>query len=165
MYLRKQSAFDGLANDGGQMRDFTGKAEPFTGDKRSLANMPALVPHRYPAWVVLYAVMVLAVCGYASVSLPGYVATARNFAQAKAIDGLGHHAAAQPLFREVLAKSPTSRTARLALAKSLFADRDTAHDAEALKLLVGIKLSKSEWDDLEPYIPEQDRKLFVEEKK
>lgn len=136
----------------------------FTGEDRSPAGPQRLKPYRYPIWVILCATAVIGVGGYASISLPAYLTTARIFAQAKTLERQGNHTASEPLFRQVLARSPNSRSARLALAKALFADGGDVNGIEAMRLLEGIKLSKSEWEELQPYMPEKYRQLFTEEK-
>lgn len=141
---------------GGYMREFTGQ-------DRGPAASP-LKPHHYPLWIIGFALVIVGACGYASLSLPAYFTTARMFAAAKHLDAAGRHAEAEPGLRAVLQRSPGSRKARLALAKALFSDDDPGNDVEALQLLAGLKLTKSEWDEISPFMPETYRRMFVQEK-
>lgn len=137
------------------MREFTGQ------DRRPASP---LKPYRYPFWITAFTLVVVGTCGYASLSLPENFTTARMFADAKHLDASGRHADAEPGLRAVLQRSPGSRKAKLALAKAVFADDDPGNDIEAMRLLVGLKLTKSEWESIRLYMPESYRKMFVEEK-
>ena len=117
-------------------------------------------PFRYPLWIVLFAAAVLAAAGYAALSLPVYVPAARAFKEAKRLDASGDHAGAEGLFRTVLAVAPQSKNARIAMAKALFADGDPTHAQEAMQLLVGIEIDKSDWQELKAVMPPEYQAQF-----
>jgi hypothetical protein len=123
-----------------------------------------LRPFRYPIWVILSAVAVIAAAAYSAMSLPIYFPAARNLAEAKRSDARGDHVGAVALYRAVLAVSPQSEKARIGLAKALFETGGTQNDAEAFSLLVGVKLDKSDWEELKAVMPPEYQARFQETK-
>ncbi len=124
------------------------------------AAPPRLPKHRYPLPIVAAAVLVLAGALYSFTQAPGLVSTSRELDAGRAALHRGDYATAVAKLQAAYAADPSSHVVRLAYAEAAFADNQPR---TALTVLAGIKLSGSDYDALQKYMPVRYDQYFHEE--
>jgi TIR domain len=124
----------------------------------------ALRPYQYPFWVLFVCALVwLAV--FASLSwVPVQVHALASLWKAEAAASKGDQLTAMFQLRRALKEVPSSRTTRIKLAKALFSISPEEASEEAMTLLEGMRLNKSEWSELITVMPAKYREQFHEVK-
>ena len=124
---------------------------------------PRLSAKDYPIWVIGFGLLVLVAFGYSSLSLPHHVSQARTLARAHRFDKAGDYVQAERDYRTLLVADPGSEAGRLGMAHAILADSDARNDPAALALLQGMKLDESDWKTLQPVMPAEYQRLFVQQ--
>lgn len=109
-----------------------------------------LRPHTYPLWVVLAAVLTLLAALYSFGRLPTLVEAGQNLHSGEAALARHDYTTAIAQLERAHEEAPSSRRATILLATADFgANRDQA----GLELLLGMKLTQSEWSTLRETMP------------
>lgn len=126
---------------------------------------PPLSAKDYPIWIVGFGLLVLIAFGYSSLSLPRHVSQAWTLARAHRLDQAGSYVQAEREYRALLVEDSASEAGRLGMAHAILADSDSKNDPAALALLQGMKLDESDWRELQPVMPAEYQRLFVQQEK
>ena len=129
-------------------------------DEQVLEKNPALPPHKYPLWVKLLGVGIVITTLYSLILLPEYLVAAKKMRAAEAAYQRGDYQSSLELYRSVLGKVPTSKTARIGEALAIFSDGDTSDDEVGLTLLQGITLDKENWARITRVMPVEYQQYF-----
>jgi len=119
-----------------------------------------LKPHSYPWWVLLFTVVLISCVVYALFLSPQYLVAAKDFKNGIEAYNKKDFASSISHFEEVLKITPTSKTTKIAIAKSYFANKDKKDDELGLRYLEGIKLGKSRYADLKEVMPIEYQQYF-----
>ena len=123
---------------------------------------PALPPHRYPAWIWIMGLGIVAALVVALMQLPPYYRAAALVRRAEALAGRGDNNNALALFTEALEITPSSKRIRLGLAMSYFRSPEDEDHKRGLEALQGITLEKDEWEKLSAIMPAAYRNFFTD---
>jgi hypothetical protein len=148
-----------------QKREAEERRALILAERDAARSATALKPHNYPLWVLLFCAAIL-MSAFLSVStVPGYMETVGKLKYAKAAYGKQDYPRAITLAEDVLKSAPTSREAKLTLAKSCFQLGDPHHLRKGLNALQGaLPISNLEWLEIEPLLPPAYRALFEQKK-
>jgi hypothetical protein len=119
----------------------------------------ALKPFQYPLWVQFFCAAIVLAAVMSVVSFPKYLPAAvalKNASDASERDDLG---SAVRFYQKVLAIDSSSEEAKLGLAMVLFR-QGPSHDGEALDLLRGLQLNKSQRKELMRVMPTKYQSQF-----
>ena len=133
-------------------------------EETAIETAPALAPHRYPAWIWLMGLGILATLAVALNELPPYYRAAKLVERAETLAAHGQDKSAVDLFTNALEITPSSKRARLGIALSYFRSPDDEDHKKGLEALQGLSLEKDEWDKLSAVMPAQYRSLFSDVK-
>ena len=133
--------------------------------EQTAVDVPSLAAHRYPAWIVLMGLGILATLGVALKELPPYYEAAILVQRAETVAEHGDDKNAIPLFRDALKITPSSKRVRLGLSMSYFRSADEEDHKKGLEAIQGITLEKDEWEKLSPVMPAAYRSLFTDVKR
>lgn len=115
-----------------------------------MLNPRRFVPaKKYPIWVIPFVVSLLAITVYAITIMPGYFVAARNLDIGINFYKDKRYVESIKYLEKVLDKYPTSRKAKLAIAKAYLVQ----HNPEGLKYIRDLKLDKKEFADLKQVMP------------
>ncbi len=112
-----------------------------------------LIPHKYPLWVKLFSLLLLFSFLYSLYLLPEYFGPSKKFKQGTIAYQNHSYVEAIRLFGYVLETVPSSKKAKIAIAKAYFANGDPNDDEKGLVFLQGISLDKDSWGDLVKVMP------------
>jgi hypothetical protein len=121
---------------------------------------PPLKPHRYPAWLVVFTVLILGAVGFSATLIPPYLEAFVGLRRAEAMIAAGDRAAAEARLLDALRVLPSSKAARIQMAVLLFADPSEARQQRGLDYLRGFTLDKYEWRRVSAALPEKFRSAF-----
>ena len=129
-----------------------------TAEQRPVEAPTALAKHRYPLPIVLAAVITLVAAAYSFARAPALIDAGHEMRAGQSALARGDYGTAVDQLRAADAKAPTSQDITVSLAEAEFADNDPA---DAMRLLRGVKLNRSEWTTLQRYMPAQYQQYFV----
>ncbi|MBI3619550.1 tetratricopeptide repeat protein [Candidatus Roizmanbacteria bacterium] len=129
-------------------------------NEQQVGQISAVLPHKYPWWILLFAVLISLLTIYSIVFVPKYIVAVKSLKAAKVAAQAGNYDKALKQYRAVLAIDPSSRKARIGTAIALFINNDKADDVTGLLLLDGIRLKEDEWDLIKNSIPADYQKYF-----
>jgi hypothetical protein len=106
---------------------------------KNLQDYTVIPPHKYPIWIIICVALVLGSVAYAVVLLPDYFIAAKNFNLGVSEYDKENYARSIKHFESVLEFNSTSKKARIAMAKSYFANGNNGEEkAIGLSYLEGI---------------------------
>ncbi len=124
-----------------------------------------LKPHRYPLWLIGFAVLVVGAVAYSAIRIPPYLNAFIALRRAEAAAATGHRTEAEADLRDVLRLVPSSKAARIEIAVLLFTDPAPAQQQRGLEYLEGITLDGPQWSRVSAALPENLRGAFQPVKK
>lgn len=139
--------------------------QPPDSEVEQTTKPPALAPHRYPAWIWLVGLGILATLAVALYELPPYYRAATLVQQAETFAAHGQNKSAVDFFTTALEITPKSKRARLGIALSYFRSADGEDHKKGLEALQGLTIEKDEWAKLSAVMPRAYRSLFTDVKK
>jgi hypothetical protein len=122
---------------------------------------PTLQPHRYPAWLLAFAALVIAAVVYSATLTPRYLVAALALHRANVAVAAHDRATAEVRFLDALRLVPSSKAARIDIAVLLLSDPSEAQQRRGLDYLTGIKLGKYEWQRVSAVLPDKLRSAFT----
>lgn len=125
-----------------------------------LQNLPALRPHKYPLWIKIFAIILLAIFIYTAPMLPRYIISVKKLKLGIEAYNNKQYSTSIMYFNEILKSFPTSKIAKIAVAKAYFANSNKEDDLVGLGGLSDIELSKDEWQDLSSVMPNEYQEFF-----
>jgi len=125
-------------------------------------TVPAMTPHKYPAWIIIFAFTICALLLYSLIFTPKYFIAAKKLRAAQAALKAHDYDHAITLYREVLDSVPSSKQARIGAAEAIFLNTDKDDDVDGLALLEGVKLNETERFHLRGLMPSKYWKYFDE---
>jgi len=120
-----------------------------------------LKPHRYPAWLLAFAALVIGAVVYSATLIPPYLEAFVALRRAHADIAAKDRTAAEAQLLSVLQLVPSSKSARIDIAVLLLADPSEAQQRRGLNYLSGIKLDKYEWPRVSAVLPDKFRSAFT----
>jgi hypothetical protein len=120
-----------------------------------------LKAHRYPAWLLGFASLVVAAVVYSATLIPPYFNAAVALTHGHWAVGAKDRTAAEAYYLDVLQLVPSSKAARLELAILLLAEPSEARQRRGLYYLTGIKLDKHDWEKVSAVLPDKFRGAFT----
>lgn len=124
-----------------------------------------LKAHRYPVWLLAFAVLVAATVVYSAALVPPYLEAFVSLRRAEAAIGAQNRSAAEERLLDVLRLFPSSKFARLDIAVLLLGDPSEAQQRRGLDYLKGVTLDKHEWQKVSAVLPEKFRGFFSSTKR
>lgn len=130
-------------------------------EPKPIEKLIPLKPHSYPVPILLFTGLVMVIFVYSTLFLvPRYRETYHHLAQADKALGAQAWDSASAEYKQVLSDLPGSKYAKFGLAKSLFANSNKEDDIDALVVLEGLEIDKTDWSSLQKYMPEEYKVLF-----
>jgi hypothetical protein len=118
-----------------------------------------LKPFQYPLWVQFFCAAIFLAAIMSVVSFPKYLPAAVALKQASGASERGDLGGAVRFYQTVLTADSSSREAKLGLAMVLFR-QGPLHEEEALALLDGLRIDKTEWNELTKVMPKKYQSQF-----
>jgi hypothetical protein len=132
-------------------------------EERDALRRIAMRPHQYPIWVLVLGGLVL-LSALASVSwVPKYARAVATLWQADAAYQRGDSSGSARQYAQVLDQVPTSKDAKIGLALSLFSLGSPDGAKQAMDVLAGITISRSDRDRLRSVMPREYQKKLIKE--
>jgi uncharacterized membrane protein YvbJ len=128
-------------------------------------TVTVLAPHRYPAWILLIGLSIVAALVISLIQLPHYYRAAVLVQRAESLAEQFQDKSAVGFFTNALEITPSSRRARIGLAISYFKSPDDEDHKKALEVLQGLTLKGDEWQKLKNAMPVAYQHFFTEVKK
>lgn len=129
-------------------------------EEETLQNIPILSPHKYPAWIKLFTGALLLSVIYSLILLPEYFVASKKFKLGvEAYSNRNYSSSIQNL-EYAIETVPTSKKAKIAIAKAYFANGNQQDDEKGLEYLQGVTLDKETWADLTTVMPVEYQKYF-----
>jgi hypothetical protein len=119
----------------------------------------ALKPFQYPLWVQFFCAAIFLAAIMSVVTFPTYLPAAVALKHASDASERGDLGSAVRFYQTVLTADSSSREAKLGLAMVLF-KQGPLHDREALNLLGGLRIYKTEWKELTKVMPAKYQSQF-----
>ena len=126
-------------------------------EQNSAAARGGLTPHRYPAVLVAFTVLILGAVAYSATLIPSYVQALVALHRAKMAIAAGDRAASEAGLLDVLRVFPSSEAARIEMAVLLLADPTEARQRRGLAYLDGLALDKYAWERITSVLPAKSR--------
>lgn len=145
--------------------------QPPMGDEQDRQSAPEesqeiyakpIPPHSYPLWIKLFGAFVGLVFIGSLISLPADVVAAREFRLAQKEYKQGKIPETVSLCEKILAAEPNAEHIKVLCAQARFALNSKEEDLKALKLLKGISITASSWDEMTQVMPQEYQQLFIE---
>jgi hypothetical protein len=128
---------------------------------QAIDNKTAIPPHKYPIWIILFAVAILFTCLYSCLFLPVYYTAATDLVRANKLYHAGHNIESIGFYQKVIDAVPTSEEAKIGMAVALFLNHNQRDDQTALTLLEGYTFDKTQWARIKTIMPYEYQKLFT----
>jgi hypothetical protein len=133
-------------------------------DDDSARRMP-IQAHRYPVWLVAFAIATLGAVFYSLIIIPPFLDAFVLMQRASSARKAGDPVIAEAQLVKVLQIFPTSKAARLDLAVMLLADPSDVQQLRGLDYLKGVTLDKYDWKRVSAVMPAKYLNLFSSTKK
>jgi hypothetical protein len=127
-------------------------------DSAQSSEPPPRIPrHRYPLPIVLAGVVTLAAAVYSFTLAPQLVSAQHDLTAGRRALKSGDYVGAAAKLARAHREAPTSRDVTVSLAEAEFA---SGQGNSAMELLRNVKLTQSEWTELQIYMPETYQQYF-----
>lgn len=133
--------------------------------EKQIIDTPPLKPHSYPLWVKLFGIIIVIATFYSLFLVPTYIVASKNLNAAGKAYASQDYNEALKLYIKVLDTVPSSKTARIGAAETIFSNDKKDDDEFGLILLEEVKLDKYEWKRISKVIPTKYQGLFGKVKK
>lgn len=120
-----------------------------------------LRPHRYPFWIWLIGIGLVAALLASVIHLPPYYHAATLLKEAEALSEQGRDSKAIEFYKRTLAITPTAKRAKIGIAVAYFKSTDVEDHKKALLALQGITLRKGDWSRLTAVMPTEYQQFFT----
>ena len=130
----------------------------------NLKDYPPLTPHKYPRWIICFGGLTLLMLLYSFFLLPQYFVAAKNLNLGEWAYRKKDYPKAIHFLNNVLSTVPSSKAAKLFLAKSYFSTQKPENYELGLMCLQGIKLEKRAWKEIKTLMPKEYESLFTTER-
>ena len=129
-------------------------------DRQIHEEIPILPPHRYPVWIIIFAVGIVIATVYSLALSPKYLAAAKKMRAAKIAYHNANYDESIQLYSRVLDAVPSSKAAKIGMAEVIFSNNDKSDDELGLVLLDGVNLDEAEWARITRVMPDEYQKYF-----
>lgn len=129
-------------------------------EEEALQNIPSLSHHKYPAWIKLFTGALLLLVIYSLILLPKYFVASKKFKLGVDAFYSRDYSSSIRNLEYAIETVPTSKKAKIAIAKAYFANGDQQDDEKGLDYLQGVTLDKETWADLTTVMPVEYQKYF-----
>lgn len=117
-------------------------------------------PHKYPAGIIVCAALLLVSIVYSLKFFPAYFVATKRYSSGIAAYNKKNYPESIEHLKSVLEIAPTSRKAKIAIAKSFFAIGTKEIQEIGLDYLEGLRLNKEEWNDIKSVMPTEYESFF-----